>query len=167
FIANSLFIKNIVIFSLSQFFIANVNRLAQKNVQNICLLTFADGLVNLLFTKPNELDSRNCDIYPNCSLINEKLLDHFTDYSATGRDLSSKMKDKAICHIIILMLLINMNTINLSWISTFLPSKCQKRLITLMRVVGAMATKEDKTKFTLKIPLSSLPTFQKTSKRKR
>ncbi|XP_050431076.1 uncharacterized protein LOC126844056 [Adelges cooleyi] len=151
---------------LSKFFIANVNRLPQKNVQNICLLTLADALVTLLFLKSEDVN-KNYAIYPNSELINSKVLDHFTEYSITGRDISSKMKDKAVCHIIIVMLLINMTYLDLSWISQFLPGKCQKRLIMLMRVVGATATKEDKTKFTLKIPLAALPTYQRTPKRKR
>lgn len=36
-----------------------------------------------------------------------------------------------------------------------------------MRVVGATPLKEDKTKYTLKIPLALLPSVQKPSKKKR
>lgn len=36
-----------------------------------------------------------------------------------------------------------------------------------MKVVGATPTKEDKTKYTLKLPLASLPSFKKESKRSR
>uniref|UniRef100_A0A2S2NL98 Uncharacterized protein n=1 Tax=Schizaphis graminum TaxID=13262 RepID=A0A2S2NL98_SCHGA len=152
---------------LSTFFITNLNRLSHKNIQNICLLTFADGLIELLSTKSAELNFRNIEIYPNSEVINDKVLDNFVEYSVTGRDLTSKMKDKAVCHIIIIMMLINMYSFDLSWISSFLPSSSQKRLTLLMKVVGASLAKDDPTKYTLKIPLATLPAFQKLSKKSR
>lgn len=41
------------------------------------------------------------------------------------------------------------------------------RLILLLKVVGVTPSKEDKTKYTLKIPLASLPLFKKEPKRSR
>ncbi|XP_015375610.1 PREDICTED: uncharacterized protein LOC107170101 isoform X2 [Diuraphis noxia] len=152
---------------LSTFFITNLNRLSHKTVQNICLLSLADGLIELLRLKSADLNYRNIEIYPNCEVINFKVLDNFVEYSVTGRDLTSKMKDKAVCHIIIIMMLINMYTFDLSWISPFLPPSSQRRLPLLMKVVGATLLKDDPTKYTMKMPLASLPAFQKLSKKSR
>lgn len=139
------------IYSLSNFFISNVKKLSHKTIQNICLLAFADGLIELLKKKPGDLIFRYNGIYPNSQVINDKLLDNFVDYSVTGRyimkwkkiinilklclwyvfnfprELSPKMKDKAVCHIIVIMVLINMNVIDLSAVSPFLPLSSQKR----------------------------------------
>lgn len=72
--------------SLSKFFVSSVNRLSHKSVQNICLITFADGLIELLKKKPKELNSKkNNKIYPASEIINDKLLDNFFEYSVTGR----------------------------------------------------------------------------------
>lgn len=72
--------------SLSKFFVSNINRLSHKSVQNICLITLADGLVDLLKKKPNDLNSkRSSEIYPASEIINDKLLDNFLEYSVTGR----------------------------------------------------------------------------------
>jgi len=151
----------------SQFFIENVNRLTDKTVQNICLLTFADGLVELLKTKSANLNYRNNEIYPYSEVINDKLMDNFLEYNVTGCDLTSKMKDKAICHIIIILVIINMNVVDLSWVSPYLPQTYQKRLVLLMKVVGVTPLKDNKTKYSLKLPLPPLPTFQKQPKRPR
>ncbi|CAI6357730.1 unnamed protein product [Macrosiphum euphorbiae] len=151
---------------LSKFFITNLNKLPHKTIQNICLLTFADGLIELLRLKSHELNARNIEIYPNSEVINDKVLDNFVEYTVTGRDLTSKMKDKAVCHIIIIMMLINMYTFDLTCISSFLPSSSQKRLTLLMKVVGASLLKDDPTKYTMKMPLASLPAFQKLSKKR-
>lgn len=151
----------------STFFITNLNRISHKTIQNICLLTFADGLIELLRIKSTHLNIGNIEIYPNSEVINYKVLDNFVEYSITGRDLTSKMKDKAVCHIIIIMMLINLYTFDLSWISSFLPLSSQKRLTLLMKVVGASLLKDDTTKYTMKIPLASLPAFQKLSKKKK
>lgn len=132
-----------------------MNRLSHKTAQNICLLTFADGLVELLKTKPDHLNYGNNIIYINSNIINDKILDNFVEYNVVGRlvffknfnddlyiiyfyiilytffniprDLTSKMKDKAVCHIIIIITILNMFTIDLSWVSPFLPSSSQKR----------------------------------------
>lgn len=152
---------------LSEFFITNLNRISHKTIQNICLLTFADGLIELLKLKSTNLKYRNLEVYPNSEVINDKVLDNFVEYSVTGRDLTSKMKDKSVCHIIIIMMLINMYSFDLSWISSFLPTSSQKRFPLLMKVVGASIAKDDPTKYTLKMPLASLPAFQKLSKKKR
>ncbi|VVC36554.1 Hypothetical protein CINCED_3A022368 [Cinara cedri] len=150
---------------LSQFYIASINRLSHKSIQNICLLMFADGLIELLKLRSADLNYvRNLDIYPNCVIINDKVLDNFIEYTSTGPDLTSKMKDKALCHIIIIMILSNMNVLDLSWITPFISMNCQKRLIVLMRIVGASPLKEDKYKYTLKIPLASLPQLNKKLK---
>lgn len=71
--------------SLSNFFITNLNRLLYKNIQNICLLTFADGLIELLKTKSADLNFRNFIVYKNSEVINDKVLDNFVEYSVTGR----------------------------------------------------------------------------------
>lgn len=149
----------------SNFFITNINRLIHKTIKNICLLTFADGLVELLKTKPTDLSFKNKEIYPYSEVINDKLLDNFLEYNVFGGDLTSKMKDKAICHIIIIMVLINMNVVDLNWVSPYLNSRCQKRMLLLKRVVGITQLKGDKTKYTLKLPLPTLPSLGKLSKK--
>lgn len=69
----------------TQFFISNIVRLSHKTVQNICLLTFADGLIELLKTKSAYLNHGNNIIYSNCEVINDKVLDNFVEYNITGR----------------------------------------------------------------------------------
>lgn len=44
-----------------------------------------------------------------------------------SRDLTSKMKDKAICHLVIIMLLTNVNVIELNWLTPFIPQNSHKR----------------------------------------
>lgn len=73
------------VYSLSKFFITNLNKLPHKTIQNICLLTFADGLIELLRLKSHELNARNIEIYPNSEVINDKVLDNFVEYTVTGR----------------------------------------------------------------------------------
>lgn len=72
-------------FSFSKFFIENINRLTYKTIQNICLLTYADGLIELLGKKSSNLNFRNAAVYLNSEVINNKLLDNFLEYSVTGR----------------------------------------------------------------------------------
>lgn len=73
------------VYSLSKFFIASINRLPHKTIQNICLLTFADALLVLLKMKSGSLNyNKYLNIYPNCQLINDKVLDNFLDYTITG-----------------------------------------------------------------------------------
>lgn len=72
------------IYSLSKFFITNFKKLTHKTIQNICLLAFADGLVELLKTKGN-LDKNFDNIYPHCQIIQNKLIDNFLEYKDTGR----------------------------------------------------------------------------------
>lgn len=72
--------------SLSKFFISSVNRLSHRSIQNICLITLADGLIELLKKKPHDLNSkRSNEIYPASEIINDKLLDNFLEYNVTGR----------------------------------------------------------------------------------
>lgn len=73
------------IYSFSKFFISNIKKLTHKTVQNICLLTFADGLIELLKKRPGDLNFRYNEIYPNSQVINDKVLDNFVDYSVAGR----------------------------------------------------------------------------------
>lgn len=73
------------IYSLTKFFISSVNRLAHKTIQNICLLTLADGLIELLKKKCINFNyNRELIVYPSCQLINEKILNNFLDYRITG-----------------------------------------------------------------------------------
>lgn len=72
-------------YSFSMFFISNINKLNHKSIQNICLLSYVDGLITLLKTKSNDLMQRNFILYPNCEVINDKVLDNFLEYSITGR----------------------------------------------------------------------------------
>jgi len=60
-----------------------MNIIPHKTIQNICLLTYADGLIGLLKTRPGELNYKNRIIYPNSDLINDKILDHFLEYTRT------------------------------------------------------------------------------------
>lgn len=71
--------------SLSKFFITSINRLCHKTILNICLLTLADGLIELLKQKTGTLDHRCESVYPNSEVINDKLMDNFIEYSVTGR----------------------------------------------------------------------------------
>lgn len=75
----------IYFYSLSTFFIANINRLSHKTIQNICLLTYADGLIELLSKKSGDINFRYNEIYPNSQIINDKLMDNFIEYSVSGR----------------------------------------------------------------------------------
>lgn len=77
-------LKNYFVCRFSHFFVENANRLAHKTIQNICLLTFADGLVELLKIKSANLNHRNNEIYPYSEVINDKLLDNFLEYNVAG-----------------------------------------------------------------------------------
>lgn len=78
-------LNEVFVCSFSEFFITNVNKLSHKTIQNICLLTYADGLIELLKKKKSDLNYANMIIYPNSEEINTKLMDHFIEYSITGR----------------------------------------------------------------------------------
>lgn len=78
-------LNGVFVDSFSDFFITNINRLSHKTIQNICLITFADGLIELLKKRKTDLNYNNAIIYPNSEEINNKLIDHFIEYSVTGR----------------------------------------------------------------------------------
>lgn len=77
--------NGVFVCSYSEFFIKNVNKLSHKTIENVCLLTYADGIVELLKKRKTDLNYTNMVIYPNSEEINNKLMDHFLEYSVTGR----------------------------------------------------------------------------------
>lgn len=74
----------ILFYSFTHFFIKNINNITHKSIQNVCLLTFADGLIELLKSK-SYLNNSYYELYPNCPLINDKILNNFVEYNVNGR----------------------------------------------------------------------------------
>lgn len=147
------------------------NMLFQKMGSSVKLLSvqcllYADCIVKFLKTNPKDLKKRDIveSICPYSELVGNKILDTFT---LRGRVVSSQLRDKAICYLVVITLLAWNYQVNLDLLSQSVGCLGLKKMVPIARAVGLSPKTKDI--WQLKIPLPEIPTFyfNKRSQKKR
>uniref|UniRef100_T1HG57 Dna-directed rna polymerase i subunit rpa49 n=1 Tax=Rhodnius prolixus TaxID=13249 RepID=T1HG57_RHOPR len=145
----------------SEFLQAHYNQIdAEENTDKLKLLIYADSLLRFVNMGAIEIKNKNClrNICPSSRVIGTKILNDFTVLTGNTRNRPVSYKDKAVCYLMVLILLACNYKLNLELISSLLKGYHQKKLLQLCKTVGLVASTEGKQKvYMLKVPLPKLP----------
>ncbi|XP_026752416.2 uncharacterized protein LOC113512696 [Galleria mellonella] len=129
----------------------------KSNTENeyTVLALYASCLVKLYFTMTKEITKKNYTVCQNSAMLNNIILVNFTTFSNNRRSRSIQLKDKAMCHAMVFVLILN----NFKYDAEELSANFKISLKTLgnkIRVIGAsMVTNDNKKVVQLKLPLST------------
>lgn len=145
----------------SAFLQAHCNQIGSvENVDKLKLLIYADSLLKFVNMGAIEIKNKNClrNICPSSRVVGTKILNDFTVLTGNTRNRPVSYKDKAVCYIMVLILLACNYKMNFDLISSLLKGYHQKKLLQLCKTVGVVATTDGKQKvYVLKVPLPKLP----------
>uniref|UniRef100_R4G870 Putative dna-directed rna polymerase i subunit rpa49 n=1 Tax=Rhodnius prolixus TaxID=13249 RepID=R4G870_RHOPR len=133
---------------------------AEENTDKLKLLIYADSLLRFVNMGAIEIKNKNClrKQWYQRRVIGTKILNDFTVLTGNTRNRPVSYKDKAVCYLMVLILLACNYKLNLELISSLLKGYHQKKLLQLCKTVGLVASTEGKQKvYMLKVPLPKLP----------
>jgi hypothetical protein len=124
----------------------------QQVVEGVCGLLYAELIIKFLNVPIKKLHRQKFPICPFSEEINTKIMNTFTLHSPTGRLRPNSLKDKAVCYLIVLGLLLTQFKLDLEPLSKALGSSL-KRLQQLSSQVGAVSSSRASSTVVLKLPL--------------
>ncbi|GFG30020.1 hypothetical protein Cfor_00612 [Coptotermes formosanus] len=128
---------------------------SQQVVEGVCALVYADLLIKFLNISAKSLQRQKYVICPYSEDINSKIINTFTLQTPSGRLRPNSLKDKALCHLIVLGLLLTQFKLDLQPLSKALAISV-KRLQQFSSQVGAVSSSWASSTVVLKLPLPSL-----------
>lgn len=137
----------------------------QQVVEGVCALVYADLLIKFLNISVKSLQRQKYVICPYSEVINSKIINTFTLKSPNGRLRPNSLKDKALCHLIVLGLLLTQFKLDLEPLSQVLAISV-KRLQQFSSQVGAVSSSRASSTVVLKLPLPPLKQPQTMIKKK-
>ncbi|KDR22974.1 DNA-directed RNA polymerase I subunit rpa49 [Zootermopsis nevadensis] len=137
---------------------------SQPVIESVCALLYADLLIKFLNTSLKSLQKQKNIVCPYSEDVNSKIINTFTVQSPHGRLRPNLLKDKALCHLLVLGLILSHFKLNLELLSKSL-SISVKRLNHLSQQVGAVSSSSSSSIVTLKLPLPPLKQLQTVVKR--
>ncbi|KAK9506704.1 hypothetical protein O3M35_008591 [Rhynocoris fuscipes] len=147
----------------SEFLETHLNQLGSNPpADKVKLLIVADSLLRFVNMGAIEIKNKSClrNICPSSRVIGTKILNEFTVLTGNTRNRPVSYKDKAVCYIMILVLLSCYYKMNLDFISSVMKGYHQKKLLQLCKTVGVVAATEAGQKvYVLRVPLPKLPTL--------
>lgn len=138
---------------------------SEQVLEGVCALLYADLLIKFLNTSVKSLQKQKNVICPYSEDINFKIISTFTMKSASGRLRPNSLKDKALCHLIVLGLLLTQFKLNLELLSKSLAVSV-KRLHQYCHQVGAVSSSRASSTVILKLPLPPLKQPQRVIKKR-
>lgn len=145
---------------LSQFFFKMLAHIPKQDKMKLKLLLFTDSLMKFLQEPVKAVRSRSTPLCKFSEPLSKKLSDEFCTIGLSNlRNRPPSLRDKAICYILVCLLLINNLKLNVSILSGFLTPKDYQRLPIFMKAIGATKEKNSQTEFCLKFPLADISTF--------
>ncbi|XP_047112317.1 uncharacterized protein LOC124789066 [Schistocerca piceifrons] len=128
---------------------------AETRVQSIKILLYAECLIRFVSLTYKDLRAKNVSVCPQSESISTRILNNFTVASDSGRTRPLHVRDKAICHVIVLGLLANKFKLNVEPLLASIKIGAT-RLQQLCRAIGAVPSVSNKNIVVLKAPLPPL-----------
>ncbi|KAL4718733.1 hypothetical protein ACJJTC_009371 [Scirpophaga incertulas] len=143
--------------------IQNKFRNKELSKEHTVLMLYADTLLKLFLLGARDITKKTFIICTNSQTLNEIVLNNFTNVVNGKRTRSVQLKDKAFCHAMVFLLLINDYKFNISEISENIKFSI-RTILTKLRVIGAtiITSGESKTA-NLKLPLPSVSQLRRKS----
>ncbi|XP_069668742.1 uncharacterized protein Polr1E isoform X2 [Periplaneta americana] len=126
---------------------------SKQLLERFCLLLYADNLIKFLRTNMKLLRRQRFMICPYSEDISKKIMDTFSFDTPSGRTRPNSLKDKGICHLIVLGLLLSNANLDLEPLCKSLSVSVQ-RLQHFSRLIGAVSSKGSSV-IQLRLPLPS------------
>ncbi|XP_031780208.1 uncharacterized protein LOC100117398 [Nasonia vitripennis] len=126
----------------------------------LAILLYIEAVINWLSIPIKSAKRNDLEICPHSADANAYIVETFSVVSAQGRQRPNSMKDKGICHCIILALMIWNYTLDLELflsMFTLMFRMSHKKLMDLARWMLATPSKTEKKVVMLKLPLPGLP----------
>ncbi|XP_068627349.1 DNA-directed RNA polymerase I subunit RPA49 [Battus philenor] len=141
----------------------NTMIMSKKNPKHVVLGVYAGGLIKLYSTMVREITKKMFTVCQTSPTLNNIILNNFILTANGKRSRPSPYKDKALCHAIVFLLLINNLSLDLD-------ALCQgikltpNTASTKLRVTGAsVVTVSNKKMVQLKLPLRTKTVFRRKS----
>lgn len=116
---------------------------------------YASTLINMYLSQSKEFSRKHFVICPVSNTLNEIVLANFTQFVNNRRARPSTLKDKALCHAIVFLLLLNNFKFEIEQLSTLAKLTIPTMSIKARAVGAHIVTSNDKKYVQLKIPLNT------------
>lgn len=131
-------------------------KLDPDNVNKVALLLYIEMINAWCDLLSKDVKKRNVVICPFSKEVNQHIIDTYSMSSTNGRMRPNIMKDKGLIHCLILALTISNFKLDLEQFRVILKRKTGlKKLMSFVKIIGAVSSKQDKNIIMLKLPLPS------------
>ncbi|XP_014244870.1 uncharacterized protein LOC106664025 [Cimex lectularius] len=136
------------------------------SISSLNLLVYGNAIVKFLNMSAAEVKLKNCanKICPFSNIIANKILNEFTIQSEQGRSRPLELKDKALSHVLVIMLLLNNYTVKLDLLTSSVKGFGITKLQWFVKLLGLSSLGGSSKQYVLKLPLPPLPVVKKARK---
>lgn len=146
-------------------FIKNIMSSRKLSEKHTVLAVYADSLLKLYLTNIREISKKSYVVCPHSVKLNEIILSSFTTTTNNRRCRPTQYKDKALCHALVFILLINKLKFELEELCNDVKLTVNNASMKI-RVTGAhVVNSGSKKNIQLKLPLNTKNAFRRKSAR--
>lgn len=146
-------------------FIKNTMSASNLSQKHTILAVYANSLLKFYLTNVREISKKTYVACPHSAMLNEVILSAFTTVANNRRCRPTQYKDKALCHALVFLLLINKLKFELEGLCNDVKLTVTNAAMKV-RVTGAhVVTNGSKKNVQLKLPLNTKNAFRRKSAR--